>query len=329
MKTPLVTSSNTETIGVIELGTNSLKLHLSKDELPHLEPLRVEWDIGFEVYSTRYISQETIGIAMALIRDLLAKYGVESSRSSLYGIATGVFRDAENTMTLLDRINEEVKIPVRILSAEEEASLLMEGASKLISERPSMVFDLGGGHLEMVYFGGNGNRLREELPLGTILLHHLGLFASETWDEKSARQWIEKRLQHARIFKLPSIHGTGGAVKALAQVAGTHTISIDRLHKMEKEARKSGAPRTLSSRRQELYLPGLIVVCHLMDRIEAEMLHYTRIDLGEILLARLQPFRSALRGPMSRSFLFHHLDIFRTDSPITTERPEIPSGGSL
>jgi hypothetical protein len=37
------------------------------------------------------------------------------------------------------------------------------------------------------------------------------------------------------------------------------------------------------------------------------------VDLGEVLLGRLQPFRGALREPMCRSILFQHLDIFRPD----------------
>jgi len=315
MGVPQTASQNTDTIGVLELGTNSLKLHLSLDEHDHSEPFRVEWDVGFEVYSTRYISEETIENVLSQSHDLLEKHGVDSSRAIVFGIATGVFRDAENTPTLLERLSKEEQIPVRILTAEEEASLLIEGASKLVLERPGMVFDLGGGHLELVYLGGNGSWLREELPLGAIQLHHLGLLASETWDEKSARQWIDTSFQHARVFKLPSIHGTGGTMKAIAQVAGTLSIPIERIQGIERDVRANGAPSILSKRRRELLLPGIMVVCRLAEHIGARTLHYTRVDLGEILLTRLQPFRGALRGPMSRSFLFHHLDIFRTDPP--------------
>src|SRR6185503_9722604 len=203
------------TLGVLELGTNSLKLHLSSADPDRFEPHRVEWDVGFEVYSSRSISRETIGLTIAQVQALFGEYGVEPAKGPVFGIATGAFRDAENTSAFLDRLYDGLGVPVRVLSVEEEASLLIEGAERLIPERPGMAFDLGGGSLEMVHLGGDGNSLRENLPLGAIRVFHLGTFASGNWDEGPAQQWIRKGFEKARAFRIPLVHGTGGTVKAL------------------------------------------------------------------------------------------------------------------
>src|SRR6266542_69037 len=99
------------TPGVLELGTNSLKLHLSSGDPDRFEPHRVEWDVGFEVYSSRSISEETIVTAIAQVQALFGEHGVEPAKGPVFGIATGVFRDAENTSAFLDRLYDEVGVP--------------------------------------------------------------------------------------------------------------------------------------------------------------------------------------------------------------------------
>src|SRR5262245_49685584 len=136
------------TLAVLELGTNSLKLHLSSSDPDHFEPHRMEWDVGFEVYSSRSISEETIVATIRQVQGLFGEHGVEPAKGPVFGIATGAFRDAENTSVLLDRLYDDLGVPVRVLRVEEEASLLIEGAQRLVGERPGMAFNLGGGSLE-------------------------------------------------------------------------------------------------------------------------------------------------------------------------------------
>jgi exopolyphosphatase/pppGpp-phosphohydrolase len=313
-------------MGVLELGTNSLKLHVSTDSSRPAEPSRVEWDLGYEVYSSGQISEKTIGTALGQVRALLAEHGLRASTTPVFGIATGAFRDAENTKALLDRLLQEERIPLRVLSREEEASLLIEGASHLVQERPGMAFDLGGGSLEMVFFGKDGCWLREALPLGAIWLHHLGLIGSGVWDEGPACRWIEKTLQHARPFRLGVIHGTGGTVKAIAQVAGTASISLDLLVSLEHGVRIHGPPDSLSPRRRGLFLPGLMAVRLLAEHLQARTLRYARVDLGEVLLGRLRPFLGALREAVCRTALFEHLEIFETPPGGTVGSGAVGSG---
>ncbi len=319
--TILARKSRSGTIALLELGTNSLKLHLSRDPLGPMEPLRLEWDVGFEVYSSRRISEETIRNVLARVHSLLVKHRIDVASVPVFGVATGAFRNAENTSSLLDRLSSEEGVPVRVLGVAEEASLLIDGARKLVPERPGIAFDLGGDSLEMVYLGSNGAWLREYLPLGVIRLHHMALFASGKWDESPALRWITKTLQSARAFKLPSIHGTGGTVKSIAQAAGSSSIPVADLARMEKEFRSTGAPSSLSDRRRELFPTGLMVVRCLAEHLGARTLHYTRIDLGEVLLARLAPFRDAPRGSLTRSFL-QQLDLFRSDSSLNALRAD-------
>ena len=180
-----------------------------------------------------------------------------------------------------------------------------------------MVFDLGGGSLEMVYFGFDGSWIWKGLPLGAIRIHQLACLASGGWDDGPALRWVDKALQHARAFNLATIHGTGGTVKAIAQVAGRSAVSIEEIRAFERAVRAEGPPASLPDRRRTLFLPGLLVVRRLMERVGARMVRHIRVDLGEALLERLRPFRGALRGPACRSVLFQHLELFRPGVPKT------------
>src|SRR5437867_3929380 len=102
MATTVLAATSSHTLGVLELGTNSLKLHLYSQELERFEPSRVEWEVGFEVYSAGRLSEDTIGEILEQVRQLLQQHGL-GNRKDLFGIATGVFPDAENSGELLER----------------------------------------------------------------------------------------------------------------------------------------------------------------------------------------------------------------------------------
>jgi hypothetical protein len=118
-------------------------------------------------------------------------------------------------------------------------------------------------------------------------------------------------------------------MKSIAQVAGSTSITIDELRRIERDARSGGALKSLSGRRRELLPTGLMVVRLLAERLGARTLHYTRIDLGEVLIERLRPFCGAGRGTFSRSFL-HELDLFRSDdAPVVSNARRADTPGVL
>lgn len=321
MRSSVPAFGSTSTLGVLELGTNSLKLHLSG--AAETEPLRREWDVGFEVFRARRISEETIEEAIAQARAALERQGIDPAGTPVVGIATGAFREAENASDLLNALYQKTGIPVQVLSVEEEAHLLTEGVRDRILERPAMAFDLGGGALEVIHLGGNGGALRQNLRLGANWLYHLARFASGEWDERQAVKWIETVLLDARPFRMPAIHGTGGTVRAITQVAGTDSIDVESLRAIEERARKDGGPAELSPRRRLLFLPGVMIVRRLVEHVDARVLHYVPVDLGEVLLGLLRPFQGALQAPLGRSFLLQHLELF-----LRGARPAVPPRGT-
>ena len=297
-------------LGILELGTNSLKLHLVVPGEARPQALRTEWDLGLEVYSSGALSRASIDNALVLVRGLLRERAADPFRQLIFGIATGAFRDAENSAALMARLHDDLGVPVRILTTDQEALLLSEGSSRAVTERPGIAFDLGGGSLEIVYLG-NGMTLRETVPVGAIKLYHVASLCGGSWDEQQARQLLDQLLVKALPFRVPTVHGTGGTVKAIAEVYGSEQIPYAEIVRMEEQGRLHGAPRALTPRRREIFLPGLLVVRRLLAHVGATALCLMRLDLGEILIDRLRPFEEALRGPLARDFFLEDPDIFR------------------
>lgn len=301
---------STTTLGVVELGTNSLKLHLYSRDLDRFEPIRLEWEVGFEMYSEggRFPSA-TLEAIVGGVRRLLRAHGLEG-RDDLFGIATGAFREAENTDDLLGRLDRELSLPVRVLTGIEEARLLMQGFQATHPQQPTLLFDLGGGRLEMVFLGSCDRFLHETLPLGVIRIQQMASLGTGVLDEPAADRWIREQFREAKRLSSRRIYGTGGTVKALSRVAGAFELTRADLDRIGADVRREGAPAFLSRRRREIFLPGLMVVTHLLHHVGADVVAYHPVGIGEVLMENLRPLYKALGGRLRRAFIDQKLGLF-------------------
>ena len=298
-----------DSLGLLELGTNSLKLHQHSLGTEDHEIEKVEWEVGFEIYSSGTLTDTAMEDALRAVRALVERRG-PAGRENLFGLATGAFRDARNTDEFLEKLAREHSIPVRVLRGEEEARLLVQGFGGELCVRPSLLFDLGGGGLELVFLGASEGHLCKILDLGVIRIQHMAQFERGNWDEGIAIRWIREKLRETNTFPSREVYGTGGSVRALAEVAGSHQISRADLGSILSQTREEGAPSSLSPRRRVTFLPALMVVEHLMDHVGAKLLHYRDVAVGEAFMVHLKRFHKALGGQLRDEFGDYDFDLF-------------------
>ncbi len=72
----------------------------------------------------------------------------------------------------MERIRRKSGIELEVISSEEEARLVCSAVKWVLGDsiRPRLIFDLGGGSLELNFFQGAKLEKRVGLPLGTIRL---------------------------------------------------------------------------------------------------------------------------------------------------------------
>jgi exopolyphosphatase/guanosine-5'-triphosphate,3'-diphosphate pyrophosphatase len=87
-------------------------------------------------------------------------------------VATAAAREARNYRRLMERIRRKSGLEVEVISSDEEARLVCAAVQRALGDRlqPRLIFDLGGGSLELNFLRRGVLERRIALPLGTIRL---------------------------------------------------------------------------------------------------------------------------------------------------------------
>jgi len=164
-------------VGVIDIGSNSIKLLVAERDEP--QGLRI---LRFSVEDTRIgeglcgqppgIDEASMDRAAASVAKL-ASQAREAGTEKLAVVATSAAREAANRDAFAARIGDAAGVPLRILDGEEEARYIGQGVL-LDPELPALddfaLLDLGGGSLEAIGFVGRKLRFARSLPLGCVRL---------------------------------------------------------------------------------------------------------------------------------------------------------------
>jgi exopolyphosphatase/guanosine-5'-triphosphate,3'-diphosphate pyrophosphatase len=162
-------------IAAFDLGSNSFHL-LVADAHPDgsFEAIATDKEmlrLGSLVASTGEIGPDGADAAVDVIRRFRAM--AESQRADeIVACATAAFREASDSLAVVDRIEAETGIKVRVISGREEARLIFDAVrtSVVIDPGPAMALDLGGGSLEVMIGDSRGLEWAASLKLGVARL---------------------------------------------------------------------------------------------------------------------------------------------------------------
>lgn len=187
--------------------------------------------------------------------------------------ATSAIREADNGADLVDRLEAETGVAVRVISGIEEAALIFRAvqASVLIDPGPAVCLDLGGGSLEVMVGTASELSMATSVKLGVArltaeLVRGDPAEALRSGDLRRLRKRIETVLgpvaDAAARFEPRLMVGTSGTLCDLARIAvaaetGTVPASINQHHvsrEAVEEAQAQLASLPLSARRR---IPGL------------------------------------------------------------------------
>jgi exopolyphosphatase/guanosine-5'-triphosphate,3'-diphosphate pyrophosphatase len=283
-------------VAVIDIGSNSGRVTvLEVGPLGHLEvladsraPLRLERDLqGGDQFSDITIERTARVVAdfMAIARS--------SEADTVAAVATAAVRDAANAQVLLDRVRDESGVDVRVISGEEEARYSFRGAVYGLAVTSGIVFDIGGGSLEVTRFSERTPVGAWSLPLGALLMSDRYLqHDPPAGDEiKELRRHAQAALDEIGVVPLErgeSLVGTGGTIRNLARIdRHVHTYPLPRLHgyaltsRMAADVASRLSERPLARRqsvaglnpdRADSIVGGALVVQTLMDTAASDVI---------------------------------------------------------
>ncbi|MBV8937609.1 MAG: Ppx/GppA family phosphatase [Alphaproteobacteria bacterium] len=216
-------------IGVIDLGSNSLRLVVFERLGSALFPLfneKVMCGLGRGIASTGRLNPEGVTLALVNLRRFVA-FARAIAVDHLAVLATAAVRDASDGPTFAAEVERQCRVQVKIVDGAEEARLSAAGVLAGIPDADGIVADLGGGSVELVSVGPSavGAITREvgggiSLPLGPLRLAEL---ADGT---KGVAEIVERTLAGASVLRAGAgkkLYLVGGAARAIARLHMDHT----------------------------------------------------------------------------------------------------------
>jgi exopolyphosphatase/guanosine-5'-triphosphate,3'-diphosphate pyrophosphatase len=158
-------------IAALDLGSNSFHL-LVADAHPDgtFEPLARDKEmlrLGSVVAATGEVGESAAAAAVDVVRRFRA-LAESLGADEVVAYATAALREARDSTAVVDRIEAETGIKVRVISGREEAALIFRAvrASVVIEPGPALALDLGGGSLELMVGDAKGMGWSASLKLG-------------------------------------------------------------------------------------------------------------------------------------------------------------------
>jgi exopolyphosphatase / guanosine-5'-triphosphate,3'-diphosphate pyrophosphatase len=162
-------------IAAFDLGSNSFHLLVAdahrdgtfEEVVRDKEMLRV----GSAVAATGEIGPDRADAAVEVVKKFRA-LAESQGADELVVCATAAFREARDSLAVVDRIENEAGVKVRVISGREEARLIYGAirTSVVIDPSPALAMDLGGGSLELMVGDPRGLAWATSLKLGVARL---------------------------------------------------------------------------------------------------------------------------------------------------------------
>jgi exopolyphosphatase / guanosine-5'-triphosphate,3'-diphosphate pyrophosphatase len=226
-------------VAVIDIGSNSGRVVVYRVD-PYggfriQATTRASLRLVREVEKGHALSAEAIERTIEVLRDFRA-ISVGAGAEKSLAVATAALRDAENAPALLERIRTELGLEVAIISGEREAWYGFVGAVTGLPVEHGVLFDLGGGSMQLTRFRERRLLKSWSLPLGSLRLSD-GFLPSDPpkgHEIRRLQDHVRGALEQAGVPRLTpgeGLVGTGGTVRNLAKVdRRTHDYPIARIH---------------------------------------------------------------------------------------------------
>jgi len=276
-------------IAAIDIGTNSIHMVVAKVSPSGFEVIAREKDntrLGEGGGDMKILSPEAIERGIEALRNM--RRIADAHRASVFAVATSAVREAKNSSDFVDRAATEAGIDIEVISGVEEARLIHLGVLQALplSDKRSLLIDIGGGSTEVVVFDHTEELFVRSFKIGAVRLSNRFFPSGSTHPASvsSCSQFVASTIEPTKREVLKLGHdvavvssGTGETLARMCWML-THDESP---RSMNGIAFSFDQLRTVTSK---------IASCTLAQRAELEGLDADRVDIilaGALILESL------------------------------------------
>jgi exopolyphosphatase/guanosine-5'-triphosphate,3'-diphosphate pyrophosphatase len=181
------------------------------------------------------LSDEAMDRAVVMLRDF-RQVALAAGATVVRAFGTAALREAVNREELFARTRRESGVEIHLLGSDEEGRDGFLGAVYGLPVYSGLVFDIGGGSVQLMHFRNRKLTKTCSLPLGALRVSDEFLKSDPPTPSqvKKLRAHVRRLLRRAKIGLIDeddSVVGTGGTVRNLAKVDTRRwSYPITRLH---------------------------------------------------------------------------------------------------
>lgn len=209
-------------LAAIDIGSNAVRLQITRVleyeqmiTFKKLEYVRFPLRLGQDVFSTGRISdynEQRFMKLMTAYKNLIDLYEVDG----YFGCATSAMRESENGRAIVDRVRDELDLPIEVISGEEEAEMINKVILLGLDDGHYIHIDVGGGSTELNIYEKHEKVYSRSFKIGSVRSLQ-GKDVPENWEEM--RTWVAK-YAFKKGEKITAV-GTGGNISKLFELSGS------------------------------------------------------------------------------------------------------------
>ena len=217
-----------EKIGIIDLGSNSARLVIvelfGEGHFMVVDELKESVRLGQDMERDGFLKPTRVAETIRTLK-MFKKLADASRVDRIIAVATAAVRRAKNQRSFLDEIQATCGIKVKVLSEEEEATLVYRGVINSMDIPKGIILEIGGGSTKIVYYNRRNMLNYVTLPFGAVTLTDLfkddGLSPAEQaakveeffTEQLSAIEWLKEVDPEVQMI------GVGGSFRNIFKIS--------------------------------------------------------------------------------------------------------------
>lgn len=210
-------------VAAIDIGSNGARIMIKSIsenlKVKKLQFLRIPLRLGEDVFNVGLITpqrEKLLERTLKIFKQLMKIYGVQEYRA----YATSAMREAGNGIKIIRSLNSELGLDVRIITGEEEATIICNN-NALSDYEPNLFVDVGGGSTEVSLFVDAKPVKCQSFNVGTLRM------LSHDFNPKSMKKLADEVAQIATQYPGVKITGSGGNINKLYKLANKQTPGLN------------------------------------------------------------------------------------------------------